>query len=361
MRFSRPLHGLRGMASLMVFYAHVTFGFYDHFYHNDAILSRIIPYFANFGTYGVELFFVISGFVIIQSCLKYAPREFFGRRFMRLYPLFAMFTLIYFFGNMVMKVAPNPGSISDLVGNLLFIGFFFGATEPSPNAWSIALEVWYYIATYLLVYAFIHRRDSFNSIWAILGIGLAIFMIASWDITAYFVGGVGLYIMASRFESGSQRFYSPSLFGIALFVIIVIASVFDFNAATYFSEFGLQFVALVLLITTLWAVHQVLDERNPLAHLLQTRLFSFAGTISYTVYLVHPYVYVVLRTIGYRIGIGRYPWQVTLPIYLVLITILTISVSWIVHRFVEVGPYRMVYRNKIYHEVPKDGAVVGSQ
>lgn len=347
--FNRPLHGLRGLASLMVFIAHVTFGFYDHFYHDDRLLTAIMPRLANFGTYGVELFFVISGYVIAQSCLKYGPREFAGRRFMRIYPLFALFTLFYFAANRILHIAPDRGSIPDLVANLLFLDTFTQTQSLSPNAWSITLEVWYYICTYLVIHTFIHKKDVFNPLLALCATAVSLLILTYYDITAYFIGGVALQFMADRIKTQRNTF-SPLPFSIAVATAIGIASFFDFDPRFYFSQPGTQLIAVTLLAATLIAVHGVLDERNPLAGVLMSRPFTFLGTISYSLYLTHPYAYIVVRMAGERLHIARLPWPVTMPAYLILVSLLTIGASWLVNRLVETGAYRLVYRNRIYRE-----------
>ncbi|NOW47691.1 peptidoglycan/LPS O-acetylase OafA/YrhL [Novosphingobium sp. SG751A] len=345
--FSRPLHGLRGLATFMVLCAHVSFGFYDHFYHDDPLLAAVMPRLANLGTYGVELFFVISGYVITQSCLKYSPGEFAGRRFMRIYPVFALFTLFYFLANRALHIAPDRGSTTDLLANLFFLDIFAGTQALSPNAWSITLEVWYYICTYLVIDAFIRRRDTFHPVRALCAVALSLLVLTAYDITAYFIGGVVLYFMASKMERPlAPRRNLP--FVLALGAILIIATFFDFDPRSYFSQTGLQLIALALLAATLVAVHDVLDERNPLARLLMSRPFTFLGTISYSLYLTHPYVYMALRMAGHRLHVERLPWALTMPVYLVLALGLSLAGGWVVHRLVETVPYRLAYRNRIY-------------
>lgn len=350
--FSRPLHGLRGLASFMVLCAHVSFGFYDHFYPRDPLLTAVMPRLANFGTYGVELFFVISGYVITQSCLKYSPREFAGRRFMRIYPVFAMFTLFYFVTNRVLHIAPDRGSVTDLLANLLFLDIFTQTQALSPNAWSISLEVWYYICTYLVIDAFIRRREDFKPLRALCAVALSLLILTYYGITAYFIGGVVLYFMATNLEgrSASLRLAPHRVlpFAVAAGLVVVIATAFDFDPRSYFSMPGLQLVALVLLGATLIAIHEVLDERNPLARVLMSRPFAFLGTISYSLYLTHPYVYMALRMVGQRLHVERFSWALTMPAYLVLALGLSVGAAWIVHRLVETGPYRLAYHNRIY-------------
>jgi peptidoglycan/LPS O-acetylase OafA/YrhL len=92
-QFNNAVHALRALAVLMVFAVHLLDSFSTYFYPACEPLNFAMPFIKRFGTFGVELFFVISGFVIMNSVRKYDLREFLFRRLIRIYPLFAAFTL----------------------------------------------------------------------------------------------------------------------------------------------------------------------------------------------------------------------------------------------------------------------------
>lgn len=350
MQFSQPLHGLRGVASLMVLVAHISFGFYDHFYHDDANLYVIARAVANFGTFGVELFFVISGYVISSSCLRYSPREFAGRRFWRIYPVFAMFTLLYFVLNLVTHYEPTKLGVDGLFLNLLFLDLFTGSTPLTPNAWSITYEVWYYIATYGLLWFLLRSESRWRVIGALLFMTLAGYMLAAFDITIYFVGGALLYFIHERLKPRFSAAPSTAIALIALLPMVVIATLLDFPTNTYLEVPGLVVPALLLVAATLIFVQAVLFGDGPFTRMLCTAPVRFIGTISYSLYLTHPYVYIAMREIGRKLHVNAYPWQVTLLPYLVLTISIALFVSWVIHKILEVGPYQLIYGNRIYRD-----------
>jgi peptidoglycan/LPS O-acetylase OafA/YrhL len=352
MQFNKPLHGLRGVASLMVFIAHITFGYREHFYGGNAGLEVFARYFANLGTFGVELFFVISGFVIVPSCLKYGPAEFFGRRFWRLYPLFALFTIIYFVLNMIVPQDPNRNHVSYLISNLLFMDLFLGTSPLTPNAWSITFEVWYYAATYFLVYSFLKKREDFSPVLAILAVGFGSYMLAVYDITAYFIGGAVLYyINIIRGQNDAQVAGKSWRVFICIVAVGTLATLSNVTPPkTYFEVPGFQITSFLTLLCTLILILFLMREDNIFSRMLVSKALRFFGTISYSLYLVHPYTYILVRQVGYRLKLGAYPWQATFPLYLFANIGLAIIVAWTVHKIVEVGPYKIIYGSRIYRQ-----------
>lgn len=340
---------------MMVLLAHVTFGFWDHFYYSEIILGAIAQAVANLGTYGVELFFVISGYVITSSCLKYSPREFTGRRFWRLYPLFALFTLVYFLLNLVTQYEPSKLNLDLLIYNLLFLELFIGTPALTPNAWSITFEVWYYIATYGLLWFLLRSESRWRALGAIGFLALAGYLITAYEITLYFVGGVFLYFSHKKLGAICTPSQSTGIALIALVVVIAIASSTDFPTTTYFEVPGMQLAALALLAGTLAFTQAALTGNGVFARLLSSTALRFLGTISYSLYLLHPYTYIVTREGARYLGINTYPWQVTFGPWLVANIGLALGLSWIVHKMVEVGPYKLVYGSKIYRDHKRDG------
>lgn len=140
------LEGLRGFAALMVFYAHLS-----------APMTRLDPGYApspfwwrfEFATGAVLLFFVLSGYVIgltnQRPASAPAVRDFWRRRFWRLFPINALAVGLAW----VALPATAPGT---LLGNLLFLQNsqpLFGLRVPllaaNPNLWSLHYEVIYYL------------------------------------------------------------------------------------------------------------------------------------------------------------------------------------------------------------------------
>ena len=107
-----------------------------------------------FGPEAVMLFFVISGFVIAYSVAgkkEMTFREYFVRRFRRIYPLFLVALLLGAADYLFFRKQPLPGW--ELLGNLFMLqdlGYLKPGTWFAPFAgiaplWSLAYEWWFYL------------------------------------------------------------------------------------------------------------------------------------------------------------------------------------------------------------------------
>ena len=129
-----PIQYLRGVAALMVVW-----------HHGIGQIQGVEGYFPlRFGTSGVDLFFVISGFIMVMTTAgkNVTPMNFIGRRFIRVVPLYWMLTLALV---ALLLVAPSlfrttvltPGS---LIQSLLFIPHY--SPSHAGEVWPILVPGW---------------------------------------------------------------------------------------------------------------------------------------------------------------------------------------------------------------------------
>lgn len=347
-KFNNSLHGLRGVASLMVFLAHITYGLFSNFYQDNAALMAFADYFANVGMFGVEIFFLISGYVITQSCLKYGPAQFAGRRLLRIYPLFAFVTILYFVVASVTTFDDGRATVPGLISNLLFVNLFFETVPLSPNAWSLTFEVIYYFSSFFLIYA-IAKPSKYRFAYFFLGLFASIYMLAAYGITAYYVIGVGLFfLMKGKIGETVKVPYANVWFLICAIAIVLLAGPFRIPPTDYFEVEGWRLAAVGLMIATSLAVYLTLSSQTVFARLLDNRIFKFLGDISYSLYLVHPYCYFAAKLAIGKFGLAQYDWWVILVPYLLIITVVAMIASYVAHRTIETWLYRKVYQEQIF-------------
>lgn len=124
---------LRAFAAFAVIYIHLTFSFFNR----------------NFcGSIGVDIFFILSGFIMANSMQKSkkTPKEFFIKRIKRIYPLYFLMTsvfilvLLFFGGNYLVL-------INNFFYSNLFIPFSNKGIYTDPIlfvGWSLNIEILFY-------------------------------------------------------------------------------------------------------------------------------------------------------------------------------------------------------------------------
>jgi peptidoglycan/LPS O-acetylase OafA/YrhL len=322
----------------MVFCAHMFDSFQTYFFPDCAPLNLAMPYIKQFGTFGVELFFVISGYVIMSSVSRYDLREFFMRRFMRIYPMFAFFTILFFALNWFAQMFPDRLSITSLLTNLGFVNIYFGTPALSPNAWSLTYEANFYALAGIGCF---FLRERMRVAFALLCAAAFAFLMA-FPIAWYFAAGCVLYFI---------RDLQPRAMPLA--VQIAAALVWCLLAATIEREGGgyaWQFVAMniLLLAATTLFFFVVTGSQGELARLAMVRWIFFMGTISYSFYLTHPYSYYALRVLLQKLGFGTLNIGVAAAIYFPLMTGAAVAASYVVYRLLEIGPYRAMFGEAVF-------------
>lgn len=139
------IDGLRAIAVLMV----VSFHFLGR-YPNEYTGLSLAPTFT-FGWLGVDLFFVISGYCIAMTA-SHTPdlASFWGRRFGRIYPAFAVGCLVTWGLTSYFGLPGKEVSILQAIGNLLFLNV---ALVPSVDGvyWSLLVELRFYMVYGLIL------------------------------------------------------------------------------------------------------------------------------------------------------------------------------------------------------------------
>jgi peptidoglycan/LPS O-acetylase OafA/YrhL len=154
------LDGLRGIAILLVL-AHN----FDPIEGPASLLARLVDHLANPGWIGVQLFFVLSGFLITGGLLdtRAVPNRlssFFGRRMLRIFPICYATLLVAYVVLPLVSPAHAPDGRNQIwlwtyLSNWAPAGRVF---DPFPHFWSLAVEEQFYLVWPFVVYALPHRR-----------------------------------------------------------------------------------------------------------------------------------------------------------------------------------------------------------
>ncbi|MCC6778988.1 MAG: acyltransferase [Hyphomicrobiales bacterium] len=335
--FNNAVHALRALATAMVFAAHMLDSFNTYFYPDHAALNLAMPYVKRLGTFGVELFFVISGYVIMSSVDRYSLREFFLRRFIRIYPVFAFFTLLFFALNAVSRAFPGKLSLVDLLLNLGFINIYLGTPALSPNAWSLTFEANFYLMAGLGC-AFLRTRRV-AALVALAAAALA--FLAVFPIAAYFLVGCILYFVrrpTSALRSAVE--VSVLLLWCLLAAVVIRTSDGPERASWAMNTLLLGATGLFFFLAS--------GRGSVFASLAAFRPVFFLGTISYSFYLAHPYAYFALRVGFQRTGLEALPMGAAAAIYFPAMAGAALAFSYLIYRVLEVAPYRAAFGESVF-------------
>jgi peptidoglycan/LPS O-acetylase OafA/YrhL len=306
----RELDGIRGIASLLVFFHHLCNATIAPGNWTPAILELRSVF--EFGVAGVDIFFVLSGFLITSLLLRDRTRpayyrDFYWKRILRIVPVYILCLLAALF------FIPHSGGYVLL--SALFIANFANVVhvQTAGPFWSLAIEEQFY-----LLWPTVVRRRSVTTL-ARCALAIAVFSIAFRFVAAAvghhnyfltFLRSDGLAIgalLACRFER-SQREHLPLSSDAPIFAAALITGIFLCFGATHFAnssaEIPTAFAAAIFQTGTtficggLIALTIACTGSKALSP-LRGRFFTFFGLISYALYMIHLYV---MRSYDYLRG-----------------------------------------------------------
>lgn len=203
------LDGIRLLAALMVVLHHFVGTSRVNRPGNviwDRPVSEIMPTVfrvSSFGWIGVEIFFVISGFVICMSCWGRTPKDFFVSRVIRLYPAY---WFAVFFTTAVLVLMPGVWerlSMRKVLFNLTMLQAGSGVPHVDGVYWTLWSELRFYLL-FLIVVAMgltYRRVIIFCCVWGAAAMLAPIskfplmVLVADPSAAWYFIAGLALYLM----------------------------------------------------------------------------------------------------------------------------------------------------------------------
>ncbi len=274
------IHKLRGIAALMVFLFHL-------FFLSNNFFGSTTTFFL--GKYGIHVFFVISGFVIIYSLSKaqYTLSKwhiFILKRLIRLEPPYII-VLLLTFGYLAIRAMVKGANADTPTFNQLFlhIGYlipFVNAKWLSIVFWSLAVEFQFYLLISIL-YSLIIKNVVYR--WGIF----AIF----WSLQ-FVIPSMEFFYWSLVFILGIQlALYKVGIIqkGEFVFSLFVLPMLIYFNY--YLEVFIFSFITALL----------ILMNKDIKSHVL-----DFLGDISYSLYLIHMLLYIPLFNLALKYSTGIY-------------------------------------------------------
>jgi peptidoglycan/LPS O-acetylase OafA/YrhL len=284
----RGLDALRGIAAMSVVLFHFTIGYEAQF---GAYPSRPWFYAPN-GHFGVELFFCISGFVILGTLERTSDLKRFAiARFARLYPAYIVCATLTLFA-IALSHMYRPDLTSGAIGmNATMLAFLVGAPRIDWSYWTLTHEILFYAGAALLWFVVRPRRRLELPCLVWLGCSLIGHLASSVHQHHRFATFLSVYY-ANFFVLGMMLYYLSQESRSRLTIPTLCAALLMALFPPEFNKGQLPQPEYVLLIATFCTlILFVADERKKF---LDFRPLVFLGEISYSLYLVH-------QVIGYAI------------------------------------------------------------
>jgi peptidoglycan/LPS O-acetylase OafA/YrhL len=297
LKYRAEIDGLRALAVVPVILSHAGFELFSG------------------GFVGVDVFFVISGYLITTILIedieskRFSIVNFYERRARRILPalFFVMFVCIPFawmwmLPSQMKDFSQSLVAVSLFASNILFwreTGYFSAAAEEKPllHTWSLAVEEQYYLL--FPIFLLLAWRFGKNRVFWMIVVMAAISLLVSewgwrnqananfylaptraWEL---FAGSIAAFIVQKQ---GVQKNNSLATLGLAAIVF----SIFFYDETTPFPSVYALVPVLGVVLLVLYA-----DKETLAAKLLSTKGCVGVGLISYSAYLWHQPIFAFAR------------------------------------------------------------------
>jgi peptidoglycan/LPS O-acetylase OafA/YrhL len=304
-----------------------------------------IGHFFKYGYLGVDLFFIISGFVIVLSIKHRSITKFVISRFSRLYPVYWVSLFLTFISIVLYGAPVFTANLKQLLINLSMFQNYINVPSIDGVYWTLFVEMKFYI---FVIGAFLLLNkikkisiDYLVYLWTLITLlylplkGIYLFNILSYffilEFSSYFIAGI---IFHQIYKKGLSIKYIGLLLTtmvISIYQSISRIGVIENKYNTNFSPFIiggliLSFYIVMFLVTT-----------NKLKKINSPKLIQI-GMLTYPLYLLHQNIgFIVFNYFG--TSINKY-------ILVIVTTGIMVGASYIMSKYIE-PPFSRFLKNKL--------------
>ncbi len=329
MEFNRnrlqELDALRGLAAVAVLLFHYTSRYESQYEYIGRPLATV-PY--EYEYLGVQLFFMISGFVIFLTLDKTnRPLDFIVSRFSRLYHAYWICVLLTTGSILLLGLPGKEPTAIQIFVNMTMLQQLFLIKDIDGVYWTLFVEIIFYMSMLILfVTAQLHRILSILLVWlsiAAIGITLEYYTGLRIPYTVetllnlknipYFALGIVFYHRRKNLS------YTPSSLLVIIASVVVIAFSKDLTATIACLSFTMLF-------------HLFINEK---LQFLKNKPLLFLGAISYPLYLLHENIgFVVIRQLTTH--------NIDINICILVAALISFALATMVTRYIEVPAMRYI-------------------
>ena len=280
----KPMEGLRGFAVFLVLLVHyVTLS--SPWIAPLSTTARVADAMHTVGNSGVDLFFVLSGYLIYGTLITREQRflPYMRRRVLRIYPTFSAVLAMYVLLSVAVpeesKLPEAPAeALRCIAENFLLISGLMQHGSIITVSWSLSYEMAYYLSIPLLIAAFRLRERSVQ--WRVLFF-TTLLTLSAFYCTAFggplrlimFIAGIYLHEALNRVKAPTNTLAAAALLVAIAALLLPLAAIV---------KTGMLFLAFFVLCLCCFG-----DPRGWLARAFCVGPLRWLGNMSYSYYLLH--------------------------------------------------------------------------
>lgn len=322
LRFS-ALDGIRGIAAVVI----ACFYHYNHYMQptsplagafSNASMSHFISNIYRFGYLGVEIFFVISGFVMYNTYYDKIRNKlitfqsYFVKRLARLLPLHYFTAIFVFllqqktFGEINEFFLFQNNGLYSLICNVLCIQQFTGVSLNGPS-WYLSTI----LVCYILFWVVARYNKNFRGVvlafvifgFMIVVCNLSVPLLLKYDGRGYLNFFWGVFLAVIVKNAYGEKFKRWWLIFLSLLGIILWCYALEkpHLLGTVSAPYANYYLTFTFLVCT--AIIFLSSFSNIFIKIMGNRVFCFLGTISYSIYLWNFPISLLLNYLNRHIGI----------------------------------------------------------
>jgi len=302
------LDGIRGAAILLVLFHHLANSLKNEFGYRN-VLQGV----ASSGWIGVDLFFVLSGFLITgilydSKASKSYFKNFYMRRVLRIFPLYYGTLLLALLLRVVLPDlnshgTENPSWLWIYATNIVLAWKGAGAFGALDHFWSLAIEEQFYFVWPLAVFLLNRNRLMQLSLFLFFlsfGLRIALLLGGTPPASIYFLTftrldtlSIGAFLaLAIRSSGGVRNLVKPAWLvglasGLGIAAIMIIRNIPD-ELDFVMQAFGYSLLALF------FGAMLILTITSPLQRVFNLGMLRWFGKYSYGLYMWHPFIFILL-------------------------------------------------------------------
>ncbi len=342
---------LRGISAMLIVVHH-----YMQQFYNFSSTNVIGDFFSDYGSFGVDIFFTLSGFIMAHTLLLKGTDyiSFAKNRFLRVVPNYWFYTLlIVILGMLNTEIHSSSANFNTIVQSLLFIPHenpdpILGVYPTLTVGWTLNMEMFFYsVLTLVLLLKGTMVKKCIVAIMALVVLPF-IYKMIGWEFYQSVAGNPKLFEFSAGIVIGIVYVLHAKFFHCLLLKSISVV----FLLATIYLTLP-EIMVNVIISTLILYFTLVLNESFNLENAF-IRFWVYLGEISYSIYLSHAIVIPIIWLLNPNLDSFIEEFLVLSSIIVLTIVISDISFRVIEKKFTKYLKIKLKGKNpklKYNHEI----------